>query len=229
MPATILPFNPEYARLVKADTLTPLQHTATPAFKTACDFHEQHMNKHPFLSEFHSRAEYLHAGLLEADHSVISYVPQGIRVRLRQRWYTADCYVQRVDQRPQVLELKPRGEMADKDQVPLTHYFAQYGWVFEVISNESVYEREIEAENWLEIVRILHQARDLDTVDAEQRVLERIYQQGPCTLGDLIDSGDRERTYLDEIALFRLLHRGYLTGTLTERDLDYDTGIATCA
>jgi hypothetical protein len=94
------------------------------------------MIKHPYLSEFHSRAEYLHAGLLEGDPAVISYVPQGVRVRLRQRWYTADCYVQREGQRPRVLELKPRGEMAEEDQVPLTHFFAQYGWVFEVVSNE---------------------------------------------------------------------------------------------
>jgi hypothetical protein len=96
------------------------------------------------------------------------------------------------------------------------------------MNNEFAYQRETEAENWLEIVRILHQARDLDTVDAERRVLERVDQHGPCTLGDLVDPGDRGRTYLEEVALLRLLHRGHLTGRLSEQVLDYDTGIALC-
>lgn len=225
-----LPFDPELARLVKADSLEPHQQKTQPGFKTACDFRQQCMIKHPFLSDFHSRAEHLYAGLRESEVPVSCYVPQPFRVRIRRRLYTPDCYVVSDSQPRLVVELKPRGEMPEDLQIPLTHYFAQYGMRFEVISNESVYEREIEAENWLEIVRILHMSRDLGTTDAEQVILEMLYQKnGGCSLGDVIDHGDRDRTYLQEIALFRLLHRGHIVAELTGHPLNFDTAFALCA
>jgi len=222
-----LPFDPALARLVKTDTLTPCQQKTRPNFKTACDFRQKHMIKHPFLSDFHCWAEYLHAGLLEGDPTVTSYIPQPYLLRIRQTWYTPDNYVVRSSQPRQIEELKPKGEMPEDKQIPLTHYFAQQGFKFVVISNESVYERQIEAENWLEIVTILHQSKNFDTADAEEILLESLYKKNnSCTLGDLIDPGDRERTYMQEIAMFRLLHQGHLIGTLSETALDYDTGIS---
>lgn len=224
-----LPFDPEIARLVKADTLEPHQQITAQNFKTATDFRQQVMIKHPFLSDFHCWAEHLHAGLLEGNPAVSSYVPQPFRVRIRRRLYTADCYVVTDNQPRCVVELKPRGEMPDDMRIPLVHFFAQYGMQFDVVSNEAVYERMIEAENWLEIVRILNQSKNLSTTDAEQIVMERLYKKGPCNLGDLIDPGDRDRTYYQEISLFRLLHRGQLTGELTDNHLDFDTGLSLCA
>lgn len=229
MAPSSLPFDPNLARLVKADTLEPHQQKTAPNFKTTCDFRHQCMLKHPFLSDFHCRAEHLHAGLLEGDPAVTSYVPQPFRLRIRRRRYTPDCYVVSDNHPRRVQELRPGGEMPEDQQIPLTHFLTQYGFQFEVISNESVYEREVEAENWLEIVRILHQTRHLSTTDAEQIVLETLYEKGPCTLGDLIDPGDRERTYFQEIALFRLMHRGLVRAALTERPLDYDTELTLCA
>ena len=229
MAHSTLQFDLQLAQQVNADTLEPHQRKTAPNFKIACDFRQQVMLKHPFLSDFHSRAEYLHAGLLEGDPDVTSYIPQPFLVSIRGSWYTPDCYVVSDSQRRRVIELKPRGEMPEDRQVPLTHYFAQYGMQFEVISNEVMYEREIEAENWLEIVRILHFSRDLITTNAEQTVMDTLYDKGECTLGNLIDSGDRERTYLQEIALFRLLHRGHVVAKLAERPLDFDTELALCA
>lgn len=223
-----LSFDPYLARSVKPETLEPRQQATSRKLRIAADFRQQVMIKHPLLSHFHSRAEYLYAGLLEGDPRVSSYIPQPFRLRVGRHWYIPNCYVVAEHQPRLVVEIKPRGEFDEALQVPVTHFLAQYGMRFEVISNESVYEREIEAENWLEIVRILHVARDLTTAEAEQVILERFSQYGACTLGDLIDAGDREHTYLQEIALFRLLHQGHLAGELTERPLDYDTGLSLC-
>ena len=77
----------QLGRLVMADTLAPQQRKTSLAFKKACDFRAQQMLKHPTLSEFHSRAEHLHAGLLEGDPDVISYTPQPFLLRLHGKPY----------------------------------------------------------------------------------------------------------------------------------------------
>jgi len=228
LPPPSLPYDPALARQVKADFLEPCQQRTTPNIKTACDFRSQVMLKHPYLSEFHSLAEHLHAGLLEGDPAVTSYVPQPFRLRVRGRQYTPDCYVAADGKPRRVLELRPGGEMPEELATPLRHFFAGFGMVFEVVNNESVIKRKTEAENWLEIIRILYLARDLSTTDAEQTVLEILYEKGTCTLGDLIDPGDRERTYSREIALFRLMHRGHVVGELATAPLDYDTEVMLC-
>jgi len=215
-------------RPVVADTLEPHQQPTPRAFQQACDFRAQCLIKHPLRSEFHSLAEYLHAGLLEGDPTVVSYVPQPFRLRIGRRRYTPDCYVLRTDGAREVRELKPDGEMDDALRLPLTAFFAQHGMAFHVISNESMFERRTEAENWLEIARSLHIACDLDTAAAEQAVLALLEEQGPCPLDTLVDPGDRARTYDQEIAVFRLLHRGVLKADLTTRPLDWDSELQLC-
>jgi len=216
------------ARLVKTDSLVPCQQATQRNFKTACQFSQQIMLKHPYTSDFHSLAEHLHAGLLEGDCNVISYVPQPYQLRLRGQRYKPDCYVAMQNGPRRVLELKPRGEFIDDKRIPLEHFFAEHGMTFEVVSNESVFDREIEARNWLEILKILHIATTYDTQAAEEMLLELFYQQNEHTVGDIVDSGDRERTYLSEIALFRLLHRGHLKAALSEKWLNYDTEVTLC-
>lgn len=225
---TPLHFDPRLARNVKAETLVPHQQPTQPNFQTATDFYQREMIKHPHLSDFHSLPELLHACLLEGDPDVTSYTPQPFRLRIRGRRYTPDCYVVRRSQPPQVVELKPRGEMADEDRLPLSHYFAQYGWHFVVLSNESIMSRKTVAMNWHEIVINLQISRDLDTAADELRVLEFLEQTGGCYLDDLIDPGDRERTYDQEIALYRLMHRGLVWANLTEQVLDWDMPVALC-
>lgn len=88
-----LPFEKRLAYLVNADTLEPHQQPTTRQFKIATDFYAQFMLKHPALSEFHSRAEHLFAGLLEGDPTVTSYVPQPFMLRVGKRRYKPDCYV----------------------------------------------------------------------------------------------------------------------------------------
>ncbi|WP_070988553.1 hypothetical protein [Halofilum ochraceum] len=221
-------FDPALARTVTAETLAPQQQRSARRLRTAADLRLQWMLKHPHLSEFHSRAEHLHAALLEGAPAVSGYVPQPFRLRVRRQLYTPDCYVVSDAGPRRVVEIKPRGVLREELREPLAHFFAARGLQFEVISNESVFERETEAENWAEIVRVLHQSRTLETAEAEYAVLERLANRGPCTLGDLVDAGDRERTYTHEIALLRLVHRGHLRASLTERRLDFDTEIGPC-
>lgn len=222
------PFDPALARQVTArrGTLEPHQQKAPRNIRTARDFRLQVMRKHPHLSEFHCRAEYLYAGLLEGDPEVIHYTPHPFPLRLHGRPYTPDFYVLRDGRR--VVELASEQSMPEKDRTPLEHFFAQHGMKFELMNVESVFERATEAENWLEIVRILHVGGDLDTTGPEQILFERITQHGPCAIGDLIEPSDRERTYPQEIALFRLLHQGHLVAELKERPIDFDTEVALC-
>lgn len=223
MPA--LPFDPHLSQLVKADSLEPRQRLTRNNFKIACDFRQQRMLKHPFVSEFHSRAEYLFAGLNEGNPSVVSHVPQPFLLRVRGKTYTPDFFVLSEGSRRRVIELKPRGEMTDEKRIPLINYFAQHQIDFVVISNESVFEREIEAMNWLEIVRYIYRASSLNTSDAELIILDRLSNLECCAFGDLVDKGDRGATYKLEIALFRLLHRGILHADLVETQFGFDTEI----
>ena len=213
---------------VKADSLTPCQRRTRPSFKTATDFYQVHLLKHTGLSEFHSFAELLNAGLLEGDHHVINYVPQPFMVWVGNRRYTPDSYVARDNGPREVLELKPRGEFPDAKRDALTQYLEPHNMVFDVISNESVYARRLEAENWLEIVRNLYLARDLDTAQAEQQVMEHVLLEGECPFEDFVDMGDRESSYPAEIAVMRLLHRGQLTANLSDQPFNLDTVLSRC-
>lgn len=221
-------FDPRLARQVKADTLTPSQHATPPALKTATNYFEQQMLKFPARAEFHSAPELLHAGLLEGDPTVISYVPQPFRLRVGKRWYTPDCYIVTESPPRRVIEIKPDGEFDEALRGPLVAFFAQHGLQFEVLSNAAMFARATEAENWLEIVRILVQAHELDTDAVEYRVLERL-AAAPLPLGEVIDAGDRAHTYPEEVALLRLLHRGQACADLTQAPLDFDTVFARCA
>lgn len=223
-----LPFDPRLARQVKADTLEPAQQPTPRALKTSANFFEQWMLKYPGRAEFHARAELLYAGLLEGDPAVSSYVPHPYRLRVGKHRYTPDCYVVTDGAPRRVVELKPDGQMDTVLRGPVTHFFAQYGLQFEVIDNAAVLARQIEAENWLEIVRRLYLARDLDTAAAEYRVLDRLWH-GPQPVGEFIEAGDRAYTYPDEIALLRLLHRGQACADLTQAPLDFDTTVSRCA
>ena len=228
MPVRVAKVDTCYTHQVRADTLTPCQQQTSKSLKTACDFHQMIMIKHPHRSDFHSFAELLHAALLEGTPSVRSFTPQPFMLRINGKCYTPDAYISHHDGRREVVELKPHGEMDEALRIPLTHYFALHDMTFEVINNESVFDRQIEAENWLEIVRNLYLARDVDTQSEEIALLEHLTLYENCALGDLIDSGDRERTYPIEIACLRLLHRGRLTADLAPHMLDYDTRIRQC-
>lgn len=213
---------------VAADTLTPHAQPTPRGLRQACDFRAQCLVKYPGRAEFHSAAEHLHAGLLEADPQVISFVPQPLRLRVGRRRYTPDAYVLHLDGTRQVIELKPRGEMDPAIRDPVAAFLAQHGLTFVVISNEAVLERGLEAENGLEIARRLYLARDIDTTTAEAALLQRVAAEHTLTLIDLVSPNDRAGSYLDEVALLRLIHRGVLDADLAHRRLGFDTEVRRC-
>lgn len=218
----------QLANKVHASLLIPQQQITSIGFQRKCDFYQQCLIKHHGRSDFHSRAEYLHAGLLEGNPNVLCFVPQPFKLTINGCRYTPDCYVVEGSIR-KVLELKSKGIFDDAKRKPLEQFFSLKRMQFEVISNESIYEREIEAENWLEIVKTLYRARDWDTQQAEIFVLDFCNQYTECALGDIIDSGDRETSFSKELALLRLMHRGLLHADLSFVPMDYDTGIKLCS
>lgn len=228
MSAAERPFDPALAARVRADTLEPRQRRATPRLKTSADFRLQHMVKHDHLSEFYSRAEHLHAGLLEGDPHVLHYTPHPFALRIGKRVHTPDCYIVSEAGPRRVVDIRARGELPAGLRPPIEAFLESHRLRFEVVSSESIYEREVEAENWIDIVRALRRGRDFTTDQAEYRLLGRLAGAGSLQLGDVIDRGDRERTYLDELGLLRLLHRGLLQAELAERPLNYDTAVWPC-
>lgn len=108
---------------VKTDSLEPSQRATAPRFQIACDFRQQWMIKHPFLSDFHSRSEHLHAGLLEGDPNVLVYVPQPFLLLIGNKRYIPDCFIRTVDGERLVIEIKPQGVMDEKAQLALQYFF----------------------------------------------------------------------------------------------------------
>ena len=223
MPALSLDHDPHLARAVSAQTLEPRQQPTSLRIKISRDFRQQHMLKHPFRSDFHTLAAHLYAGLLEGDPHVISYIPRPFHLRIGRKHRTPDGYVVADNAPRRVYTITRGGTLDEAERLPLEAFFDQQGLHFELISYESVFDRRSEAENWLEIIRILYRGRDLETGTEETELIERIQRTGDLLLGDLVDPGDRERTYPLEIAIFRLLHRGLLKADLTNQPLDYQT------
>ena len=217
------------AALVRAEELIPRQRRATMRFKRSCDFYEYHTLKHPYLSEFHSKAEYYNSGLLEGKPSVTCYVPQPFQMKLRGKWYLPDVYFVDAGRRF-VQELKPKGEFPDDKRIPLEQFFALHNMEFQVVNNDDILARAMEAENWIEIVHILYASRSFDTQHIEPKVVAMVAESGEqgCILGEIVDPGDRERTFDQELALLRLLHRGLLKADLASAPLDYSTEFLIC-
>lgn len=221
-------FDPELAGHVTARSLEPRQHHAERGFITSTNAFFEEMIKFPDIAEFHCVAEFLHAGLLEGNPEVQNYVPQPFKLRVNGERYTADCFVLYRNGQRKVLELKPDGDFDDHKKIPLEHFFFQYDYIFEVVSNESIFLQRLLAENWLEITKSLLLAKDLDTQKEENNLLRRLLLEESCVLADIVDADDRENTYFEEIALYRLLHRGKLMADLDTQVLDYHSRIWRC-
>jgi len=204
----------------------PLQHRAALNFRKAADYRVMRMVKHPGLSEFHSRAEFWHAALAEADPSVIAYVPQPFRLRLGHARYTPDCYV-RYGDRQIVLEIKPEKHIATVEKIALNRFFSTVGMGFDVISNEAIEARAVEAENWLNIVRTLTLARHVDTRSTESKILKQapIIGEEGALLHELVTVTADEQQWYECVAIYRLIHRGILAAELTDEPLNWGTRV----
>ncbi len=215
------------AAKVTGDCFSPQQHHANFKFKRNCNYYEQRMLKHPFRSGFHCYAELLHAALLESDPSVTTYVPQPFEWRYAKKRYTPDMYCIR-DGRPTIIELKPRAEFSEDKLKAMTAFCHLNGLTFKVIANEAVLAQEQLAENWLSIVQVLVQWQEVNTDKQEYELLEQLYLKQSLSLGDVVDIGNRDRWILNEIALFRLAHKGRAHMCLSNTPLSLETTIEPC-
>lgn len=226
-------FDPDdgLARLlpVHCDNLIPHQHPTPLKLLKACDCYEFHCLKYPGVATFHSFAEFIHALLLEANSSVVSFVPQPFKLRLAGRIYIPDVFVFSQDG-VQIHELTPRGEFDSTLTDALSQFFLQHNMEFKVISNESALDRESSALNWLPIVQVLVQAKrmGLETQKQEQQLIEYCFENDPVCVGDLLDPGQRESQWHIEVALYRLLHQHRLEAHLESKPIDYNSVLLPC-
>lgn len=220
--------DPDLIGLVQAHSLIPAEVPTPLKLLRQADCYQQYGVKYPQRGTFHSYAELLHFALCEGDPAVASFTPQPFRVRLQGRPYVPDAHLVLHGERV-VRELKPRGELDDKIRRPLEVFFRFHQMRYEVISNESILEREIEALNWLHVVRALCSATDVRT-DAEERDLLGFFlTEEAGELGDLLDPSNRRANYTLEIAVYRLLHRGHLRARWQDARFGPRTVIERCA
>lgn len=195
--------------------------------KRTRDVYWQRFLKYPRLAMFQSRVELLHAALLEGDPAVTEFVPHPFRLRSGKARDIPGCYLVRGGERI-AQAIAARGAFPDTLQRSLEEFFAAHGIRFEVVADAAIRSREIEAQNWLYIVRRLLEAPALDTSAREAALLRRMADGRKTTLGALLgDRGGARRQ--DEIALFRLLHRGRLRARLASQPLNPATELSPAA
>ena len=189
------------------------QHTSV-GFLRSIDYHKRRMLKHPKHSAFHSKSEFWHALLLEANPDVLRYTPQPFAMKIKNRRYIPDIYYESQRYGRFVGEIKPKGQFNQTQDDVLTAFWHQRGIQFIQITNESILAKTVMAKNWHFIVRNLVIARDLDTTPLEEELQHRCFVNKSLTFGDIINVGNRQSTYNDEIALYRLLHQGRIEAPL---------------
>lgn len=212
---------------ISVNDWVPQQQPTRLGLRKSTDYYEQVCIKHPYASSFHCRAELYHAMLLEADSNVASYVPQPFSFRIGKRRYTPDCYLVEGHRRI-IRELKPRGDFEPEWRKHFEDYLRLNRIEFAVVSNEEALDQEILAENWLTIVRVLARGKDVNT---EQRELALIREEMPAEgieFGYFIKSRTPAENEINELSIFRLLHRGLLKGDLARYPLSFDTWIEPC-
>jgi hypothetical protein len=121
-------------------------------------------------------------------------------------------------------------DMPESRRGPVREYLNLQGISFSIETNESIATREIEAMNWLDIVRTLYRARYLESVHIEEDIVWSLHSRPGCTgeMGEWIDPGDREGTFLMELALYRLLHRGKLSADFSAEYFSPHTEVTLC-
>ncbi|MFT3930976.1 MAG: hypothetical protein QM709_11855 [Spongiibacteraceae bacterium] len=212
---------------ITAVSLIPAEVPTSRKILRQADCYQQRGIKYPHRGTFHSYAELLHFALCEGDALVTAFIPQPFKLRVCGRIYIPDAYVVRGGERI-VIELKPRGEFDPALQRQLEAFFQFHRMRFEVVSNESVLEREIEALNWLHIVRTLCAATELMTDPVEHDLWRRFLTEHSIAFSDLLDPNNRRDDFTDEVALYRLLHRGQLRPHWHRSRLGFNTVIERC-
>lgn len=136
-------------------TLVPSQRPITRGRKTSLNLHQRRMPKHAAqISRFESRAEYYFGGLLEGDGDVLNFIPQPFDLPLKEpvagKWtYRPDFYVRHQDGREVVIEVTTEEQAPSRPVDQVKPLLEKHGMAYELVKTDAVFERELEAENWL--------------------------------------------------------------------------------
>lgn len=185
--------------------------------------------KYPGRGVFHSYAEYLHGILLDIDPDVTSFVPQPYTLRVARTRYIPDVFAVRAQQQ-QVIELKGKQGLAPVIEASARAFFADYGILFSVVSNNTVLAREQEALNWLPLLQVLIGAErnGLDTQTMASTLLTRCRRFPGTTVEELLSPARRPTQYVEEVALYRLLVSHQLSADLVSAPLNYSSVLTAC-
>ena len=114
------------------------------------------------------------------------------------------------------------------DECIAKFFFNYHDIKFQVISNESIIKNETLAKNWLFIIRTLSSADSVETIVDEQFILDKFIVYPNQRVGDVISVANRINQFNNEIALFRLAHRGKLKIDLDSSYLNANTEVNLC-
>jgi hypothetical protein len=203
------------------------QNKSAMTLKVAADIYFQMFKKFNQVGIFHSYSEILFAALLEADHEVSCFTPQPMQVSIKGKRYIPDFHYIKNNQ-SFIVELKPRGEFNEEKRKTCEEVFFNKGMKFKVIKNEDVLNQEIKALNWLQIIRVILTSTLNETRNQELKILAEVVNGSTSTFGDVIDTGNRMGTMLEEIALYRLIYKGRLKAELSKNLISLNTEIKTC-
>lgn len=207
---------------IKAKTLIPVEHATSLKLLKAADTYQQIFIKYPKCGIFHSYAELLHAALLESDPNVETFIPQPFRFRVGSAPYIPDCFLVKNGQRI-VRELRSNGTFPDNWKEALHEFLSQYEMSFEIINNDEIYSREVEALNWLQIIQTIASGRSQDTSTLEKDVCFEIARAGSLALIEIISETDDFMQFSKLLSLYRLLHKGKITANLSVDPIHYNT------
>lgn len=213
---------------VKESEFKPVQQIRTAMkLKVATDAYFQMFEKYNQVGIFHSYSELLFAALLESDQKVSDFTPQPMQVRIKGKRYIPDFHYIKND-KSFIAELKPRGVFNEEKKAICEEVFELQDMKFEVINNDDVLKQEVKALNWLQIVRVILTSKIEDTVNQEHKLMSDVVCGSVSKFGDVIDTGNRMATKLEEIALYRLIYTNRLHAEIDKHLINLDTEIMIC-
>lgn len=207
--------------------LVPAQLPTPKSIKMSNNFFAMQTIKHcEAVSEFHSRSELYFSALLESDVAVQRYVPQPFRVPLPSGGkYQPDFWVKRITGQEIVYEVTTPARRSGRPVKAATRYLKPYGMMYRLVETPAIYERELEAENWLAIIRRLTGFQELELAELMRRILILVQHLGATPLGYLVEHFEQQRSDEVLVAAYRLLHEGRLGADLETQPISLQTEV----
>lgn len=207
--------------------LQPRQQPTPLSLKRSTNYFAQRMIKCSERCRFHSLAELYYAALLEGNPLVEYFCPQPFLFYVNGERYIPDVYVVKNGRRL-VIEIRSKKRFSEHKRTALDSYLSLRNIQFDVISNDSIYEQEITAQNWLTILRHMLSGQDIDTDGAETELIEALQLAPSMAFGDIVDVGHRQATERNELAVYRLFYQGIVETNLETSFLSYDSELVLC-